>query len=200
MTGLADRRARAARHLNEYTDPTGLYAFGTYDRLYGSEAALTPGDVLLANLMSLRLGWRDVVPLFAEGQGHPQTLRKALDRALTDLAQAPAFEDHGSLNDLEASLRSLAKANEATQYVAGWTAVTVSKVLHRRRPHVVPVIDSRVRAFYKVSRPATLRAAMWQDIRDNESWLRALAAEYQTPDGRPLSTLRCADILIWMGH
>ena len=34
----------------------------------------------------------------------------------------------------------------------GWTPVTVSKVLHRFAPHAVPIVDSRVLAFYDVDR------------------------------------------------
>ena len=199
VTGLASRKPRGRSHLDRYTDAAGTYAFHTYDRLYGPDGPLTPADVLLANLMSLRLGWKDVIPLFADGDGDAQALRLALDQALEDLTGVPSFENHDSPAALEESMHSLALSNIAAQVVTGWTEVTVSKVLHRRRPHAVPIIDSRVRQFYGVRKPARIRCLLWEDIRDNESWLSDLAAQYDTPDGRPLSLLRCADILIWMG-
>lgn len=197
-TGLLARRAGAEDRLRAYMDPSGPYAYRTYDHWYGEDGALVPSDVLLANLMSLRLGWREVIPLFAEGHGEGPALRLALDKALTDLATARNFEDYESLDGLEGALASLAAANVASKSVRKWTAVTVSKVLHRRRPHIVPIIDSRVRKFYGAKQPSALRAAIWEDIRLNRDWLADLAFTRTTPDGRPLTVLRVADILIWM--
>ena len=194
---LSDVQTEAVDVLNRYTDPAGLFAFHTYDRLPDPGAPLTPEDILLANLLSLRLGWPEVIPLFADGEEAPQALRAAMESALTALRNAPAFEDFASIEALEDALAPVARANEATAPVPNWTAVTVSKVLHRRLPHIVPIIDSRVRAFYSVRKPAQVRAALWQDIRANSGWLLETAAAYRTSDGRPLSTLRCADILIW---
>lgn len=97
MVGLRDRHDDADERLERYTDPAGHFAFATYDCLYGPDQALTPADVLMANLLSLRLGWQEVIPLFAEGDGPPQRLRRALDRALVDLADKPNFEDHNSV-------------------------------------------------------------------------------------------------------
>jgi hypothetical protein len=77
----------------------------------------------------------------------------------------------------------------------------VSKVLHRRLPKIVPLNDSHVRTFYGVlSRKdsAILRKALWEDLQENASWLTELACTKKTPDGRTLTVLRLADILIWM--
>jgi hypothetical protein len=64
----------------------------------------------------------------------------------------------------------------------------------------VPLNDSIVRKFYDVTmeQSATLRASLWHDVRDNEDWLGPLASTTTTSDGRQLSLLRLADILIWM--
>lgn len=188
---------QAVEVLDRYTDPASHFAFNTYDRLPNPDAPLTPEDVLLANLLSLRLGWPEVTPLFAAGDDKPQALRRALEEALTWLRDAPAFEESASIEELEDVLAPVARANQATEGVSQWTAVTVSKVLHRRLPHIVPIIDSRVRAFYGVTKPAEVRSALWRDIRANLDWLPELAGCYRTSDGRALSVLRCADILIW---
>lgn len=199
-SGLLSRRADAEDQLGKYMDPRGSYAFDTYDHWYGADGPLVPSDVLLANLMSLRLGWREVIPLFAEGDGEGPALRRSLDKALTDLTSAKNFEDYDSVQDLEQAMATLSAANVATQPKAlrNWTAVTVSKVLHRRRPHIVPVIDSRVREFYGVRKASAVRAALWEDIQANRDWLSPMASARTTPDGRPLTLLRTADILIWM--
>lgn len=194
---LAALREIAPQRLDDYTNPAGTYAFRTYDNAPANTGPLLSEDILAANLLSLRLGWREVVPLFADGHDAGNALREALDHALTALADSPAFEDHDSTDALEATLKPLAVANEATAGVRGWSAVTVSKVLHRRLPHIVPVVDSRVRRFYASTAQPTLRARLWRDLRDNAAWLRPLAAAYRTPDGRNLSLLRAADIVIW---
>lgn len=155
---IRDQRDNARQVIAAYCDPKGNYAYRTYDRVTG-DGPLTPEDVLMANLLSLRLSWQDVIPLFAEGTGTAAQLRRSLNRALRLLAQVPAFEDHESVDALEETARSLAAANLSATKVSGWTEVTVSKVLHRRRPHIVPIIDSRVRSFYGTRKPAQLRAA-----------------------------------------
>ncbi|WP_356833884.1 DUF6308 family protein [Arthrobacter sp. APC 3897] len=56
--------------------------------------------------------------------------------------------------DLECAVQSLAAASMAAIQVKWWTAVSVSKVLHRRRPHIVPLIDSRIKNFTVLSNPS----------------------------------------------
>lgn len=193
---IGDHRDDALSILATYCDPRGQYAYRTYDRVL-VDGALTPEDILMANLLSLRLTWQDVIPLFADGKGTAVQLRRSLNRALRSLTHVPAFEEHRSIEALEESLASLAEANLAATRVPGWTEVTVSKVLHRRRPHIVPIIDSRVRRFYGARKPTQLRAALWEDIRDNQDWLESVATEFPRPDGHEMSLLRAADILIW---
>jgi hypothetical protein len=162
--------------------------------------SLTPADVLMANLLSLKLGWEEVVPLFAEGDGPAQSLREKLNIALTELAGTEHFEDYDSVEKLETAVASLAAANAATTKVKNWTPTTVSKVLHRRRPHIVPLNDSYVRAFYcvKTTESKLLRETLWRDLQGNKEWMSELASTVRTPDGRKLTLLRLADILIWM--
>jgi len=197
---LSELRATAGEVVASYTSPTSLFSFTTYDVQSDLSSPLSPADVLMANLLSLKLGWQEVVPLFAVGDGPAQKLRQKLDRALSELAEAPSFEDFDSIDDLEKCVVSLAAANAATEHVPYWTPTTVSKVLHRRRPHVVPLNDSYVRGFYcvKDTESRLLRAALWKDICENRDWMSELASEVRTTDGRTLSLLRLADILIWM--
>lgn len=203
--GLSTLRETAARNLATFTDPSGHYAFGTYDVApLNTSDRLLPEDVLIANLLSLRLGWRDVIPLFADTEpDDPQrVLRAALDDALVQLRPAPSFEDYSSVDEMQAALEPVAAVNRATAGVSNWTPVTVSKVLHRHAPQSIPLVDSRVQAFYGTSsrQSRQLRQRMWEDIQENIDWLRELASSTRKPDGRPLTVLRLADILIWMSR
>lgn len=201
MNSLAQRQDVAAGLLDAYTSARGMYAFRTYDaRPANDSGQLRPEDILAANLLSLRLSASDVIPLFATGDGAPQELLESMNTALSNLREARAFEEYESAGELDLALTSLKRANEAARKVDGWTSVTVSKVLHRHVPHVVPIIDSRVRSFYGVNKQQDdkLYHLLWEDVRDNAEWLHEHARKCRTPDGRELSVLRVADILIWM--
>lgn len=196
--GLASLKSAAQELLDQYTSPSSGYAYNTYDQQGAIDAPLTPADVLMANLLSLQLSARDVIPLFTDGDGPAQRLKQALDEALISLRDAAAFETYEDLAQLEHAVEPLATANAAAIPVKWWTSVTVSKVLHRRRPQIVPVMDSVVHRFYGTKTPESLRGALWEDISENRDWLTELASGRATPDGRPLTILRAADIIIWL--
>ena len=151
----------------------------------------------MANLLNLGMAGKWMTPLFAPGDGAPQRLLAALRHADHELARSRAFEDYASVEDLERAVESLSVANAAAEPVEHWTAVAVSKVLHRRRPHIVPLVDSRVYEFFDTSKPSVVRAALWGDIQENRDWLLELAQQYRTVDGDNLTLLRVVDIVIW---
>lgn len=201
MNSLAQRKHTAADSLSKYTSLRGGYAFRTYDvQPAHRNGGLLPEDILAANLLSLRLSAGDVIPLFAEGDEAPQKLLEAMNRALAALREVRPFEAHASTADLDLTLATLVNANEAAKKMPGWTSVTVSKVLHRHAPQIVPIIDSRVRSFYgaKKNQDQKLYHQVWSDLRENKGWLTELGRDYRTADSRELSLLRVADILIWM--
>ncbi|MGY1729289.1 DUF6308 family protein [Geodermatophilus sp. SYSU D01062] len=206
---IAELEGCARRHLAEYTDLTGSYAFATYDHWWGrSPDRITPAEVYMANCLSLRLSAREVSPLFAAKDSPAMRLRDAmqlvLDRVPSD--GSVRFEDLASIDDEPLRLfRDACKATErrmGQRKVRGWNAVQVSKVLHRLRPHVVPIVDSVVRRFYGGARaklPSFYRA-LHEDLRANREWLETRAVDHSTPDGREPSLLRTADIIIWTHH
>jgi len=90
---------------------------------------------------------------------------------------------------------------DAAESCKGIRSVAVTKILHRKRPNLVPINDSRVRKFYGVKNSyAPLFAAIHRDLQDRETMkmLSDLAAPYTGLDGRPMSVLRALDIVIWM--
>lgn len=177
-------------------DRTAGYAFHTYDQLYGFSGELTPLDCFAANLLSLRLRHNDVIPLFQGGNGAPAALRASMQRVLDETDGSEVFAELPSID--EPPFRLVRNANWHTEAVDIWTAVTVSKVLHRLRPQLVPVYDSHVRAFYEVPRNlARFYATVHADMQTNRDLLAELAHGRLTPDGRPISELRVLDIVVW---
>lgn len=199
LRSLSELRSRATEYLDEFTSPSGNYAFVTYDQAAVHDGPLTASDVLMANLLSLRLAWHDVIPLFARADTPETALRLALDAALDEARSLPALED---CDDIQVTMPALASANEATALAFNgrrpkrWTAVTVSKVLHRLARNV-PLIDSKVRSFYGSKWASDIRRELRDDIRQNHAWLNATAVRYPIR-GAPMPLTRVADILIWM--
>jgi uncharacterized protein DUF6308 len=197
---LAELRPTAQEHLDRYTDPAGSYAFATYDQAEVHDGPITAADVLMANLLSLQLGWRDVIPLFADTDSPQCHLRHALNAVLVEARALPALED---CDDVQIEMPALRRANELAHQTSfpgrkrsRWTAVTVSKVLHRLARNV-PLVDSTVRSFYRSGYAGVIRKLIRDDLVLNHGWLTDLADGYHIR-GQPMALTRVADILIWM--
>jgi hypothetical protein len=197
LSSIADLGKCAETHLRTYMNPDGEFAFNTYDRLYDSPDVLTPLDCFAPNLLSLSLRHIHVIPLFQNGNSAPTALLAAMQRVLDETtAEEPAFSGLRTID--EEPLHLIRDANLRTDSVQQWTAVTVSKVLHRLRPRLVPVYDSLVRGFYGVSNnPFSFYRTLHADMRANRDMLDELVSGKFTPDNRPLSDLRALDIVIW---
>jgi hypothetical protein len=197
LSSIADLENCAETHLREYMNPSSEFAFNTYDRLYGSSDVLTPLDCFAPNLLSLSLRNIHVIPLFQDDNGAPAALLAAMQRVLDKTtAKEPTFSGLTTIDD--EPLQLIRDANLRTDPVRQWTAVTVSKVLHRLRPQLVPVYDSLVRGFYGVSNnPFSFYRKLHADMRANRDMLTELISGKFTPDHRPLSDLRALDIVIW---
>lgn len=90
---------------------------------------------------------------------------------------------------------------DAVQKCEGLTSVAVTKILHRKRPNLVPINDSYVREFYGKRRGyGPLFEAIWDDLHEPgvRPLLHGLVTGRNTPWGRPLTELRALDIVVWM--
>jgi hypothetical protein len=78
-------------------------------------------------------------------------------------------------------------------------ASKVSKMLHRKQPTFIPIIDSRLRSFYGLSKssPSKYWTALQTDYRENRELLDQLGKGVVTSEGKLISSLRVADIVIW---
>ena len=168
------------------------WAYPYYDAVHVTSPTVTPVDVLAAGALHPGLSRVDLA-FFRERSTEVQ---RWLDEVPLGLGLRDA--DDNVLAHLGA--------------LSGWTdAPTVtllSKVLHRKRPDLIPLVDRHVLDIY---RPLTgQRSALtgWQPllhaIRDdlagpNAAPLARIAAAAQEALGRPLSHLRILDVAIWMG-
>jgi hypothetical protein len=187
----------ATRHLRRYTDPAENRAFQTYDRL-GDPGRLEPVDFFAPALLNASVRGMDVIAMHRP-DGAYRELRDAMSRVVSDPSTSEArFEDQDLAAETGpwALVRAALVASDSTPDIK---ASKVTKILHRKRPALVPIFDSKVASFYGVprTRPWLLWPLLQAEMRAHGGRLRELARNYPTPDRRTLEGLRALDIIVW---
>jgi hypothetical protein len=196
----------AESYLSEYCSPFSGYAWPAYD-IDDSPESLVPTDTLAPALLSYPINGKYLRQLFAQPRDNDVAnpyhgLLCALEAVVEDgEAGRRNFE---SLEADELTVRSapgwgtVLKAIDAVQPCPGLTSVAVTKVLHRKRPALVPINDSRVRSFYEIKGRsyAPLFEAIHRDLQDNaqllDRWVDSVDTRIK------MTRLRCLDIVVWM--
>ena len=185
--------------LLDYLDVRNGYAYPGYDRLVtNGSAELVDGDLLAPVLMGADVDAGRFALL--------QEMLPALE-AVADLPQAPlqdADDDH------VLCVAGLFGILDEPRYAGrGVRGTIVSKVLHRKRPELVPLYDSRI--FEAYTAPGAIPRATdrsWQDFmellcmqmrEDLQTEQEAFVALEQlaADEGTPVTQLRILDILVW---
>ncbi len=129
-------------------------------------------------------------------------LRIALERFVISTAESQNTFDQLQLTESEASQewQSFKVALDLSKTTKGLTTVAVTKILHRKRPSLVPLVDRRIRAFF--GRRKNEDDQLFQDIqhfvKTHEVKLDEWREPYSLPNGQPMTRLRVLDIAIWM--
>lgn len=189
----------AEQLLLDHLDPRNGYAVIAYDRLVtNGSAALVDGDLLAPNLIGAEVD-----------RGRFLLLRELMPR-LTGIADLPAVAlqdaDDALVDEVAALFGVLDDAPYAGRGVRG---TILSKVLHRKRPDLVPLYDSRI--FEAYTAPGAIErsphrswgASMTLLLRQMRADLQAEAAAFAHLEtvaaaaGTPLTRLRILDVLVW---
>lgn len=205
MNSLAQLRGCADAHLARYLDPDHPLprAFAAYDRAGDSAPDhVTALDVLAPVLLSVRISYAEVVPMFASTGPHRE-LRDALDAVLGDQGCRTADFLEVNLSTDVGPWALVLAAFRAAYPVPRIKTVTVSNILHRKRPRLVPIYDRWVRRFYlgAPSQRHDAHEAFWPalqaDLRAHVDWLSDTVDRHQSAAEGALTPLRAADIIIW---
>jgi len=204
MASIAHLENCAEKHLHDFVD-SNTRSFGTYDR-EGDPSVFGPLDALAPALLDARLGPKEVNLMFSGDAEDPYNkLRVAIEKCLQELTSI-ATQSGEVLDFANADLSgesgpwSFVKAcyiaSDSTRSIK---ASKVSKMLHRKQPTFIPIIDSRLRSFYGLSKspPSKYWSALQTDFRANRDLLDQLGKGIVTSEGKPISSLRVADIVIW---
>lgn len=193
--------------VEEYLGPRkrGLrYAYPYYDGLVTNSdpRVICTGDLLAPSLLGTPVDTDRMATLTAL----LPLLQRQLDDIPTDLALADATPD--VITAVAALYDPLDDPAVTDRDVKG---SLIGKVLHRKRPALVPLFDSRIREFYRSE--AVVQSAggrrSWREymellipaMRDD---LASHAVEFQQlatlvpAAGPPLTALRLLDVVVWM--
>lgn len=184
-----------------YVDPDGPYAFPAYDELVtNGSSELVDGDLLAPSLLDAHVDYARFVLL--------KRMLPSICEAWSRLPETP-LEDTDDAG-VAAVARCFAVLDEPIYVRAGARGTIVSKVLHRKRPDLIPLYDSRIWTAYTVSgaigrgshRPwvevmQALCHSMRADLRNNRAEFETLRATAAAKGAR-LTALRILDILVWM--
>jgi hypothetical protein len=185
--------------LLDYLDPRNGYAYPSYDLLVtNGSPALVDGDLLAPTLMGVDLD-----------RARFRLLREMLP-ALEGVADLPPVPLQEADDDHVLCVAGIFGMLDEPRYAGrGVRGTIVSKVLHRKRPDLVPLYDSRI--FEAYTAPGAIPRSTdrsWQqfmallcmqmraDLQAEAGGfaeLEKLAAEA----GAPVTQLRILDILVW---
>jgi hypothetical protein len=189
--GLSDRirtvlAPPADRLLAAFFDPASSFAGATFDELPDNDPVqITPSDLVAVTLLDVRFEARAVRELLG-GQ------REALSEALRAVPSDVDLWDAG-----QAHLDAADRLYWLVYGLPGVRGTKTSKLLARKRPRLVPIVDSVIRKSLELGehRRDELRAALHDaDLRDHIEAIRPPSA------GPSVSTLRLLDAAVWMRH
>ncbi len=170
--------------------PPETWAFAYYDTIETDPDRIDPVDVVAAAALHPGIG-RDDLAWFS-------THRAALDAWLASVQSDAALpsQDDSTLH----GLRKLAE-------MEGISLTLLTKVLHRKRPDLVPLLDRHVVDRYRPLTGERQPAKAWsalidrlvEDLDLNSETLSAISNEVSSETGVALTALRVCDIAIWMG-
>ena len=203
MASIRDLQGCAEHHLDHYMSQLSTRSFLTYD-IQGDPKVFAPADALAPTFLAARVNQIAIKNLFCDDSDSEYVkLRKNIEALLHLVAVTPSETgDTDFLASEPSEVWSQVRACFDLAYrgrAKHIRVVMLSKMLHRKLPDLIPIIDSEVTAFYGVGRqnPYPFFENLRGDIHHNLPWLLELRGQRTTPDGRRLSLLRLADIVIW---
>ena len=204
---VADLAPGAVDALRRYCAPGGPYAWPAYDT-DANTSELTSIDVLAPAFLSYPIRGSYLNQMFQRNdQGGPgndyASLFDAMAAVVADADAAEldfgAIDTHDLVNPDRAGWGLVLKANDAVRPCRGLRSVAVTKILHRKRPHLVPINDSRIRAFFGIADGSYSKVfgCIHEDVTTQGDLLDTWRQPYMIGK-RPMSRLRALDIVVWM--
>ena len=209
MASVVDLRDKADEWLAEYCDKKSLYAWPWYD--YDSDSdVLSTFDLLAPSFLNYnvphKLRQKMLVPIEEKNpysvmkskMSEFLTKTKGLDLHFENMPDGVFDEpDDSPYGDL---IKLIKFTNSKC---SGLSGVAVTKILHRKRPNLVPLIDRRIRTFYfgkNSGSDLSLLKLIYKDLQNDETieLLDELRKNFVLENNLEMSRLRALDIIVWM--
>lgn len=172
-------------------NPPETWAFRYYDAIETDPAVVTSEDVVCAGAMHPGIS-RDDLTYFWD---HRNELTSWMNHFPVDLGLRTADD------------ATMAHLAELPSLFEGTSLSLLTKVLHRKRPWLIPIIDREVIDLYRPLTGQRRAADAWSpllhhladDLRTNRDALAELRLVLHMLHGLSVTDLRSVDIVIWMG-
>ena len=211
MVSIRDiSKSDASKNLETYCGRSSHYSWPYYD-IDETPNLLAPTDILATSFLDYPIKGKILQELMREFEMQSETteytkLFKLLSDVISDeSAKELCFDDIPKEQLGDRNLLGWGKvlnAIDAAQECKSLTSVFVTKVLHRKRPDLVPINDSKLRSFYGIKKHSyfELFLAIHRDVVQNRDYLNELRGKYVLPNGVVMSRLRALDIVVWMNQ
>lgn len=192
--------SEAAAFLTEYyvtRDYTGSH-FESIGAKAGAENVFTAADLYSVSTLSVQVPARAGIAILGdEGSEFNGLLKQVPNIAIGSLSESE-FEEYLGLESKAMELWDLIRRNRAGDTRWGVGPTTTSKIMARKRPHLIPIEDSVVDRVINRGRGDSWRL-WWEAFQAEGDYLETRADSLRAEIGRPdLSTLRVFDVMLWM--
>lgn len=179
-------RPPAAELVAAYFDPAAPFAGQTFDTLGRNDPySVTADDLLACTLLNVSYPALAVRRILGDDQEHLAKL----------LAAVPADVDLWMAGDHDLAAAELAWEFLRHSY-RGVDVVMAGKLLARKRPRLVPIVDKMISAALQFP-PGRFWVTLAACLKDDS--LRGAIDALRPPDNAaPVSTLRLLDVAVWM--
>lgn len=183
-----------------YYDPQQPYT-GAYFELIGSDDKqpdrFTAADLYAVSMLAVPVPAKAGIGILLEqAEQFDSLLSRVPDVHIKDL-NAEDFERHLGPDSVALELWDRLRRNGATEERWKVGPTTASKIMARKRPHLIPIEDSVVDHVTQRGKRDSWEM-WWQAFRDGDGYLEARADQIRAAVNRPdLSTLRVFDVMLW---
>lgn len=210
MRSIVELTGCANRHLETYCSPASGFGWPDYD-VDPAPGRLVPGDLLAPAWLSYPIRTKYLQEMSADNGNAYHRLRKAMANVVE-----LAGDDESFLALDEIALTTGKGDKAAAGWVAFWdawnqvsevkglTSVALTKILHRKLPELIPILDSLVSGFYGLSNRSErcgvhTMVALHQDLTTHRDLVEGWVSQRVLSEGDPrMSLLRAVDVVIWV--
>lgn len=197
----------AKRHAEAYFSPdprfpgVGLFTGSHFESLGADQNLpnqITASDLLAVSTLSVNVPARAAIAILGEFAEVISNLLAQIpaDLHIAGLSDESSFTDHLGSDSPSHALWDLLRRNAVDESRWDVGPTIASKIMARKRPHLIPIEDSVVDRV--IGRGRTNAWRYWWEALVADEYLEERASEIREYISRPqLSTLRALDIVLW---